>query len=135
MAKRRRQLHELPVRTCRYGERCLVCLEPIAMGERYHDGGYDRRAHQRCAVAVQRGDRREPTGAELRELERAERHVSEAKGKWHKLRSLLHPLPLHGYDNEKRALRAASVSLLTARKALERLKEGWAQLEVDDDPR
>jgi hypothetical protein len=36
------------IRTCRTLHRCGLCHEHIVQGERYHDGGYDRRAHVDC---------------------------------------------------------------------------------------
>ena len=39
-----------PVRTCQTLHHCAVCDEPIMAGERYHDGGYNRRAHTDCAM-------------------------------------------------------------------------------------
>lgn len=37
-----------PIRVCRYSHECDVCEEKIAMGEKYYDGGYGRRAHWDC---------------------------------------------------------------------------------------
>ena len=65
--RKRRQLHELPVRVCRYGERCLVCLERIDAGEQYYDGAHGRRAHMSCAALVEEGKRREPSEQRLNE--------------------------------------------------------------------
>jgi len=80
VSRRRRGLHELRVRTCLYGDRCLVCLDRIRSGERYRDGGHGRRAHLACADEVAVGRRSEPTRAQLRELEAAESAVAWAKG-------------------------------------------------------
>ena len=38
------------IRTCYYMHECAVCEEDIRAGQRYHDGGYSRRAHLDCAV-------------------------------------------------------------------------------------
>jgi hypothetical protein len=117
MAKRRRRaLHELPLRFCRWGERCLVCLEPIDTGEQYHDGGYGRRVHMSCAALVEEGKRREPTPAEVRELEQAESDVSRAKGRVYVAR------------DDMQAGRLAVAQLKVAKARLERLKENWAEV-------
>ena len=44
----KRKLSELPIRTGRGKHLCCVCLRDIATGNRYHDGGYYRRAHLQC---------------------------------------------------------------------------------------
>ncbi len=85
--RRRRALHELPTRTCRYGGRCCVCLGKISMGRRYRDGGWPRRAHTDCAVMVQAGRRHELTRGELRRVDAAETAVATAKGKIYQARS------------------------------------------------
>ena len=41
-----------PIRTCRSRHPCCLCEQPIALGDRYRDGGYLRRAHQRCVVVL-----------------------------------------------------------------------------------
>jgi len=38
------------IRNCLYLHKCAVCGEMIFAGERYHDGGYGRRAHTDCAM-------------------------------------------------------------------------------------
>jgi hypothetical protein len=82
---RRRPLHELPVKTCRlYPHRCCVCLGDIGLGERYHDGGWPRRAHVGCAQDVAQaplgGLPREHTRAELDELDKRELAAARARG-------------------------------------------------------
>lgn len=42
------QYQRYPVRTCRTMHTCELCRKTITCGERYHDGGYDRRAHVTC---------------------------------------------------------------------------------------
>lgn len=54
MAKELKPLGELviaryPVRTCRSLHHCEICERDITLGEQYHDGGYGRRIHVRCA--------------------------------------------------------------------------------------
>lgn len=37
------------IRTCTVGiHNCALCPDPIMPGERYHDGGLDKRIHSRC---------------------------------------------------------------------------------------
>ncbi len=38
-----------PIRTCRYVHECCVCEGEIVDGEKYFDGGYEKRAHVKCA--------------------------------------------------------------------------------------
>lgn len=38
-----------PLRTCRTMHDCEICSAPIALGQRYYDGGYGRRIHESCA--------------------------------------------------------------------------------------
>lgn len=47
MAKK--DIAELTIRTCRTLHVCFLCRQPIYAGEKYHDGGYGRRAHVDCA--------------------------------------------------------------------------------------
>lgn len=47
------------LRTCRYMNECAICGETIACGERYYDGGYGRRAHEKCVAGVT-GQERKP---------------------------------------------------------------------------
>jgi len=42
------RLERYPVRTCRSLHSCVLCGKEITLGERYHDGGYGRRAHEDC---------------------------------------------------------------------------------------
>jgi hypothetical protein len=37
------------IRTSMYGDQCGICGGRIAVGDKYHDGGYGRRAHLECA--------------------------------------------------------------------------------------
>lgn len=46
------QWTKYPLRVCRWLNHCRLCDGEIRGGERYFDGGYKRRAHERC---VQRG--------------------------------------------------------------------------------
>lgn len=39
---------EYPMRTCRTLHECGICGDSIRCGENYFDGGYGRRAHERC---------------------------------------------------------------------------------------
>lgn len=39
---------EYPLRTCRYMDSCVLCLDKISSGQQYYDGGYGRRAHREC---------------------------------------------------------------------------------------
>ncbi len=84
------------------------------MGERYYDGGHSRRAHVRCAEDVAAGRKREPTRAEMRELEEAESEVSWAKGRVYA------------------RVPGAHVGLDSAIGRVEDLQEIWAQPEVAD---
>lgn len=117
MARQRRQLHELPLRTCRWGERCLICLGRIEAGADYHDGGYGRRAHLSCARDVAEGRRREPTRAEVRELERAEGEVSRARGRLYRAHM----------DPSERLVPWAKRELENARARVEQLRATWAK--------
>lgn len=38
-----------PVRVCRSLHFCQKCAQSITLGQEYHDGGYGRRAHVKCA--------------------------------------------------------------------------------------
>lgn len=40
--------HRYRVRRCRSLHHCEVCGRDIYGGERYYDGGYGRRAHEKC---------------------------------------------------------------------------------------
>jgi hypothetical protein len=94
-----------------------VCLEPIDTGEQYHDGGHGRRVHIDCAALVEEGKRREPTRAEMRELEQAESDVSRAKGQVYVAR-----------DASSRE--DAAYALVTAEDHVEDLKQLWAEPEA-----
>ena len=37
-----------PLRTCRWSHECVICKRDIVDGQRYYDGGLDRRAHEDC---------------------------------------------------------------------------------------
>lgn len=37
-----------PLRTCRSLHHCAVCGKDITIGQRYFDGGYNKRAHESC---------------------------------------------------------------------------------------
>jgi hypothetical protein len=37
-----------PLRVCRSLRHCEICSRDITRGEAYYDGGYTRRAHQKC---------------------------------------------------------------------------------------
>lgn len=37
-----------PIRTCRSLHHCEICEKDITLGERYYDGGYNRRGHVSC---------------------------------------------------------------------------------------
>ena len=41
-----------PVRVCCYLNECEVCNGAIYSGEKYHDGGYGRRAHVNCLASL-----------------------------------------------------------------------------------
>lgn len=41
------------IRTCLSSHHCNLCTYPIKLGERYYDGGYDRRAHVLCNDGVE----------------------------------------------------------------------------------
>jgi hypothetical protein len=41
----------LPIRRCQTLHFCELCRANIHNGERYHDGGYGRRAHVKCVEA------------------------------------------------------------------------------------
>jgi hypothetical protein len=43
-----------PLRVCRFLNECSICLLSIYSGERYRDGGYGRRAHEKCVEHVNR---------------------------------------------------------------------------------
>lgn len=68
---RRRPLHELKVRTCRTFHRCCVCLADIKCDDRYHDGGWPRRAHVACAEAARRNPKLEHSRDQLDQIDRA----------------------------------------------------------------
>jgi hypothetical protein len=123
MRRKRRDLHELPLRTSRYGERCLVCLERIEAGSRYHDGAYGRRAHPQCAAQVRLGQRREPTRAEIRQLEEAEVAVSKAQGRLYQAGKR---------DGGGPETRLAASLAVAAEERVERLREGWAAVEAPE---
>lgn len=112
---RRRQLHELPLRSVRgYPHQCVVCLGDISADDhRYHDGGWPRRAHMDCAAMVGEGKRREITRAELRQLDAAEVAVSKAKGELYRRKQL--GLLLR---REKVALQQAQLDLVELRHEL-----------------
>jgi hypothetical protein len=116
--RERRELHELPVRQCRYGERCLVCLGRIEAGERYHDGSHGRRVHLTCAEEVRWGKRREPTRAEVRELEEAEIQVSRLIG-------VVYVATTAAAETEARG------DLVVAQALAEGLRAKWAQVGGD----
>ncbi len=37
-----------PIRTCRYFDHCFACGKTIQSGDKYYDGGYNRRFHKHC---------------------------------------------------------------------------------------
>ena len=45
---RRRDWTRYPLRTCNSLHFCEICRKDITLGERYFDGGYGRRAHEKC---------------------------------------------------------------------------------------
>lgn len=45
---------ELPVRLCATLHSCILCPEPITAGQRYYDGSYPLRAHDRCGDKADR---------------------------------------------------------------------------------
>lgn len=51
-------LHHYPVAVCTTADQCCVCLRAIDVGQRYYDGGTQRRAHIACGNLAQRGGRR-----------------------------------------------------------------------------
>jgi len=46
------QWEKYPIRVCRTLHHCEFCGKDIVDGERYHDGGYSRRAHVKCVSAA-----------------------------------------------------------------------------------
>ena len=69
MAANKRPLIDFPVRTCKTMVHCCCCGESITLGEQYHDGGYWRRAHLRCADLAREDPERELSREEQRQLE------------------------------------------------------------------
>jgi len=53
MSKRpRKPWTAYPKRVCRSMHECKICGQLINLGEGYRDGGYGRRAHERCVFEV-----------------------------------------------------------------------------------
>lgn len=44
-----------PLRTCRTMHECAACGQTISLGQRYYDGGYNRRVHEGCIVKAEEG--------------------------------------------------------------------------------
>ena len=40
------------LRTCRTLHYCNICGEHIRDGQKYYDGGYDKRAHEKCVKSI-----------------------------------------------------------------------------------
>jgi len=47
--KSKKSLTDYRLRICSTMHECCVCKQKIMLGDRYHDGGYGRRAHDYCA--------------------------------------------------------------------------------------
>lgn len=45
------RLRAYRVRTCNSMHECCLCESTITLGQRYHDGGYGKRAHVECCAA------------------------------------------------------------------------------------
>lgn len=43
-------LSRMPLRTCRSMHDCMLCHLIIGNGDRYYDGGFGKRAHERCVL-------------------------------------------------------------------------------------
>ena len=49
IVRKRKEYYEYPLRTCLYMNECAVCGQRITSGQKYYDGGYNRRCHIECA--------------------------------------------------------------------------------------
>ena len=47
-----KELYEYPLRTCYSMHSCCVCDLTIRLGEKYYDGGLNKRCHVECAPPV-----------------------------------------------------------------------------------
>ena len=48
-----KQLKKKPIRKCYTMHECCICHKIISCGEIYRDGGYGKRAHEKCFVGIQ----------------------------------------------------------------------------------
>jgi len=53
---RRKSWSEYILKTCKSLHHCKLCGRDITYGQRYHDGGYNHRAHETCVASGREGE-------------------------------------------------------------------------------
>lgn len=52
MAKKEIDYQKYPIRVCHSCHGCEICRLNIYAGQKYYDGGYNRRAHVECVTST-----------------------------------------------------------------------------------